>query len=105
MSQFVVMSPEDLKETIERAMRNVLSNQQTSKPEKKNKVLVLSEAAEYCRMPVPTFREYLGRNEIRGAKVGKSWRFFSEDLDQFLKKYLRKTNAEIEKEIDDELSK
>lgn len=105
MSQLVVMSPEDLKETIKIVMRDVLINQQKSEPEKRNLVLVLPEAADYCRMPIATFREYLGRKEIRGAKVGKSWRFFTEDLDQFLKKYLRKTNADIKKEIDEQLSK
>ena len=107
MSQFVIVSPEDLKRSIETAVKNALSTlPQTEQVEReKREILILTEAADYCRMPVPTFREYLARNEIRGAKIGKSWRFLTEDLDQFLRKYLRKTNVEIEKEIDDELSK
>jgi len=104
--QLVLISPEDLKKTIEVAIFKALSKEviptttNTSK-----KVLMLKQAAEYIQMPEPTFREYLARNEIKGAKIGKSWRFYPEDLDLFVKKHLRKTNEEIEKEIDDELSK
>jgi excisionase family DNA binding protein len=106
MNSVIVVSPNDLKEFIEVAVKNVLSEQPLKEnSKKKNEVLVLSEAAEYCRMPVPTFREYLGRREIRGAKIGKSWRFFTEDLDEFMHKYKVKTHSEIDKEIDDELSK
>ncbi|WP_372640609.1 helix-turn-helix domain-containing protein [Ancylomarina sp.] len=104
--QLVVISPEDLKKTIEVAINNALLNEQKSTvPIPSKKVLVLNEAAAYIRMSVATFRYYLGKNEIRGYKIGKSWRFFAEDLDQFLKKFLRKTNAEIEMEIDEGLSK
>lgn len=111
MSQFVIVSPEDLQRSIETAVKNVLStlpqSQLDPKPveREKREIFILPEAADYCRMPVPTFREYLARNEIRGAKIGRSWRFLIEDLDQFIQNYRRKTNADIEKKIDDELSK
>ncbi|RUT78416.1 helix-turn-helix domain-containing protein [Ancylomarina longa] len=106
MSQLIVSTTEDLTVIVESAVRNVLSKKTApEKPSHFKKVLVLKEAAEYIQMPIPTFREYLARNEIKGAKIGKSWRFFAEDLDQFLKKHLRKTNEEIEKDIDNELSK
>lgn len=106
MSQLIVSTDEELKEIVEVAVNNVLSNVTTRpKTNLTKKILVLKEAAEYIQMPVPTFREYLARNEIKGAKIGKSWRFYPEDLDLFVKKHLRKTNDEIEQEIDDRLSK
>jgi|GEM_PF-961477 len=101
---FIVVSQKDLEKSLENFASDVLANLPTSTDTSK-KILVLREAAEYIQMPVPTFREYLARNEIKGAKIGKSWRFFPEDLDDFVKKHLRKTNDEIEREIDDELSK
>ncbi|MDE5418491.1 helix-turn-helix domain-containing protein [Labilibaculum sp. DW002] len=106
--QLVLISPEDLKKTIEVAVSKVLSKKlevKEKESESTSKVLMLRQAAEYIQMPIPTFRERLARNEIKGAKIGKSWRFFPEDLDEFIKKNLRKTNDEIEQEIDDELSK
>ncbi|WP_171595842.1 helix-turn-helix domain-containing protein [Marinifilum caeruleilacunae] len=101
---FIVISRKDLEKSLESFASDMLANIPTSHDVSK-RILVLKEAAEYIQMPVPTFREYLARNEIKGAKIGKSWRFFPEDLDEFVKKYLRKTNDEIDKEIDDVLSK
>jgi DNA binding domain, excisionase family len=100
----IVVSQKDLEKSLENFASDVLANLPTY-PDTSKKILVLREAAEYIQMPIPTFREYLARNEIKGAKIGKSWRFFPEDLNEFVKKHLRKTNDEIEKEIDDELSK
>lgn len=106
----LVVSQKDLEITFQNVVNEVIDKIPTSIPAPNNsdqskKILMLKQAAEYIQMPVPTFREYLARNEIKGAKIGKSWRFFPEDLDDFVKKHLRKTNDEIEKEIDDELSK
>jgi len=106
--QLIILSQEELKETVENAVSKAFSKvsfPSNSKINTSEKLLLLTEAAARIKMPIPTFREYLARNEIKGAKIGKSWRFFPEDLDEFVKKHLRKTNDEIEKEIDDELSK
>ncbi len=100
----VVMTPEELQQFIERAIHRVLSGQSTLEESFKSEILILPEAAAYCRMPVPTFREYLGRKEIRGSKIGKSWRFFVEDLDEFILKYRSKTNSDIKEEIDERFS-
>ena len=62
------------------------------------------EAAEYCRMAVPTFRTYLAKRKVSGIKFGKSWVFTNEDLEKFLEKYRIKTIDEIEQEATDYLT-
>ncbi len=57
--------------------------------------LTTPEAAAYCRMAVPTFRQYLSRGEISGIKLGKAWLFTQSDLDTFLNRYRTKSNEDI----------
>ena len=57
--------------------------------------LILTEAAVYCRMAVPTFRMYLSRGEISGIKLGKAWLLTKTELDTFRNRYRIKSNAEI----------
>ena len=66
----------------------------------------LKEAAAYCgNMPIPTFRKHLQAGHISGSKPGKSWIFSQKDLDDFLEKFRRKTNEEIESEAEDYIFK
>lgn len=107
MSQQVVVIPlDDLKKTIELVVCKVFAREEKYETLGLEKnVLILSEAASYVKMAEVTFRKHLAKNEVKGYKVGRSWRFFVKDLDSFLKANRPKTIAEIEKEIDDRLSK
>ncbi len=68
-----------------------------------SKRYTLPEAAEYCRMAVPTFRTYLSKRKISGIKFGKSWVFTHKDLEKFLQSYRVKTAEEINLEASDYL--
>jgi len=104
MNNFVVMPVDELISILDTRINKALNraNQVVSAPV--NKVLTLKEAAEYCKIPVPTFRQYLGSNLIKGSKIGKTWRFYKNDLDDFIQSYQRKTNDDIERDIDFQLS-
>jgi excisionase family DNA binding protein len=49
-----------------------------------HKILNLKSAAEYLSFGYEYVRVRAQRGEIRGAKIGKDWRFFSGDLDAWL---------------------
>lgn len=72
---------------MERLISSLLTNQSQSSDSKDDQKLTLREAAEYCRMKVPTFRDYLRRREVSGSKSKKSWLFTKKDLDAFLERY------------------
>lgn len=60
-----------------------------------SKRYTLPEAAEYCRMAIPTFRSYLSKRKVSGTKFGKNWIFSQQDLDDFIDKYRVKTIDEL----------
>ncbi|MBI9056962.1 MAG: helix-turn-helix domain-containing protein [Labilibaculum sp.] len=109
MDKVIVISPTELQQFIEGAISKVFTKESMklslSQDFNKKKILLLKDAALYLQLPTPTFRQYLAEHKIKGAKIGKSWRFLIEDLDDFILKHRIKTVSEIEKEIDDELSK
>jgi len=104
MSNYLLMNVDEFISILDTRLNKALSraNQTVSTPV--NKVLTLKEAAEYCKIPVPTFRQYLGSNLIKGSKIGKTWRFYKNDLDGFIQSYQCKTKEDIDKEIDNLLS-
>jgi len=55
---------------------------------------LLDEAADYLRLPIPTFRKY--REEIGGSKLGRRWVFTEDELDKFLSSKRRKPVMEYE---------
>jgi len=59
-----------------------------------SKNYLLEEAAEYLRLPVPTFRKF--REEIGGSKLGRRWVFTEGELDKFLASKRRKPVCEYE---------
>ncbi len=61
----------------------------------------LIEAENYCNLAVPTFRAHLAKRNVSGSKPGKRWIFCQEDLDDFLKKFRRRTRFESSWDIED----
>jgi len=73
--------------------------------QREDKLLRLPAAAEYCTMPVSTFRAHLYKRNVTGSKPGKHWVFRKEDLDEFLLKFRHKTSDELIKEANDYIKK
>jgi len=46
-------------------------------------IMVVTEVAEYLRVPVPTIYKLLQEGRLPGFKVGKHWRIRKCDLDEY----------------------
>lgn len=79
-------------DSIEKLLQSINSPASTPKQSIR---FTLPEAADYCRMAVPTFRVYLRKREVGGCKLGKAWLFTREDLDTFLAKYRTMTAEQV----------
>jgi len=51
-----------------------------------DELLTLDEAAEYLSVSKPTLYRMLDRGEVKGAKVGRQWRFRQTDLSNYLER-------------------
>jgi excisionase family DNA binding protein len=65
-------------------IEGLLNNQ---KQPSENHNFTLEEAAQYCKLPVPTFRLHLQKRNVTGSKPGKTWIFSQSDLDDFIKRF------------------
>ena len=54
-------------------------------------VMTIREVSEYLRIPVSTIYYLANKRKLRGAKVGKHWRFLKEEI----MNYLREGNAYV----------
>ncbi len=43
------------------------------------------EVADILKLDIVTVRRYLAQGDMKGAKIGKSWRITEEDLKDFIK--------------------
>lgn len=93
-TQLLLISKDDLESTIETSLSRFLEKINVDTKTKSNRIRTLDEAAEYCRMPVPTFRQYVSKKAVVGSKIGKPWKFYEEDLDDFIRRYRNDLNAE-----------
>lgn len=93
---------EATQETIVRLQRieKLLQDHMFLNGHKLDKPYTLSEAAEYCRMPVPTFRKHLSKRNVSGSKLGKRWLFTKEDLDKYLQSFHYETKDEIKEGVE-----
>lgn len=95
----------ELESLIEKSVFKVVSKIQTQQIiESYERLYTLNEAANYCRMPLPTFRLHLSKRNVSGSKPGKKWIFTQEDLDKFLRKFHHKTKDEIRSGVDQTIS-
>lgn len=51
-------------------------------------------AAEYLNVSQDTMRELAATGAVAGAKVGKEWVFFEDDLEEFLRKEIKRQTSE-----------
>lgn len=93
MNEFIVIPEAKFRQILRDEISEVLKPKGEEKIDPKHTRLYLEEAAEYCRMPVPTFR--IHRARIGGAKIGKRWTFSLNELDRFIESNRRKTLREI----------
>lgn len=49
------------------------------------KFYTVEEIAEILQLDIVTVRRYLSQGDMKGAKIGKSWRVTEEDLKEFIK--------------------
>lgn len=91
----------ELENLIEKSVFKVVSKIQPQQIIKSDERLyTLNEAANYCRMPLPTFRLHLSKRNVSGSKPGKKWIFTQEDLERFLKRFHYSTIDEISSGVD-----
>lgn len=84
-----------LHEKLERIER--LLQEQKSEPQPEpDKLLTVEEAASYLKLSVPTVYGLISKGELPVMKPGKRCYFYLSELDNYLKKSRRKTNAELE---------
>ncbi len=97
--------PQAVQEISSRLVRveNLLRDKQFPPLPEISKLFTLPEAAEFCRMPVPTFRAHLSKRNVSGSKPGKKWIFTKQDLDKFLLSFHFETKDEIEEGVDQAL--
>ena len=60
-----------------------------NKSDKLEKLMTLEEVAEYLRLSVHTIYKMAQKGKIPALKAGKKWRFRKEDIDRWLKSYLK----------------
>lgn len=58
------------------------------------KTFGLEDAAAHLNVSPDTMRDLAANGDVAGAKIGKSWVFADEDLDEFLRNEIRKQTAE-----------
>ena len=44
----------------------------------------VEEIAEILKLDAETIRRYLVKGDLKGAKIGRSWRVTKDELDQFI---------------------
>lgn len=49
------------------------------------KFYTAEEVADILKLDIVTVRRYLSLGDMKGAKIGKSWRITEEDLKEFIK--------------------
>lgn len=106
----LVLSPIDPEKLIssisDRVTANILKavrNEPTF--EDPERLLTIQEAAEFLKLAVPTIYSKVSRNELPVMKRGKRLYFSKSDLMDYLKAGRRKTNEDLEKEVDKHLEK
>lgn len=45
----------------------------------------VEEIAEILKLDAETIRRYLVKGDLKGSKIGRSWRVTQEDLEEFIK--------------------
>lgn len=58
-------------------------------------IMVVSEVADYLRVPVPTIYKLLQEGRLPGFKVGKHWRIRRQDLKDFTDPQVCEKNTEM----------
>jgi excisionase family DNA binding protein len=96
MSKIIVTSEDDFKAIVKNILFEFLPQFTETMNHEKEKFL-LEEAADYLKMPVPSFR--LHQHKIGGIKIGKRWMFTRSDLDRFMEKNRHKTLDEIREDL------
>ena len=57
------------------------------------KIYNLEGGAEYLMVSIDTMRDLAANGDVAGAKIGKAWVFTDEDLDEYLRKEIKKQTA------------
>ncbi|MBI3312830.1 MAG: helix-turn-helix domain-containing protein [Candidatus Omnitrophica bacterium] len=50
-----------------------------------NEILTIHEVSEYLRIPVSTIYSLAQKKKLRGAKIGRQWRFLREEIVNYLR--------------------
>ena len=74
-------------------------------PPQPERLLTVQEAAQFLNLTVPTIYSKVSRGELPVMKRGKKLHFSSTELMQYLKQGRKLTNAEIEAEAEEYLTK
>lgn len=58
-----------------------------------DKIMTLEEVSDYLRISEKTVKEWVNRGELPGGKLGTSWRFRREDIEQWVRRQLAPTRS------------
>jgi len=83
-------------------IERLLQEQQTA--EEPDKLLTIRQAAEFLSLSVPTIYGKVSKRELPFMKRGKRLYFSRSELMDYLKQGRRKTNHEIEEDVEKNLS-
>lgn len=86
-------------------LKDVIMKLENEKAPEPDVLMTIEQASEFLHLTVPTIYNKVSRNEIPFMKRGKRLYFSREQLMDFLKAGSNKMSDEIEREVDEYLSK
>ena len=86
-------------------LKDVIQDLNKERAPEPDELMTIEQAGEFLHLTVPTIYNKVSRNEIPYMKRGKRLYFSREKLMDFLKSGSNKMSTEIEKEVNEYLSK
>ena len=84
--------------------RLLIDNQEQKQAQKEERLLNVQEAAQFLNLTVPTIYSKVSKAELPYMKRGKRLYFSSTELMDYLRDGRKKSNAEIQHEVESYLS-
>lgn len=93
-----------LRKEVSELKRLLIEKQEQAPTEQPEQLLTIQEAAEFLSLTVPTMYSKCSKNEISFMKRSKRLYFSRTELMEYVKAGRKKSNAEIEAEVESYLS-
>jgi excisionase family DNA binding protein len=93
------ITPHELELLIENSINKALSSQRNETKQETDELLTVQEAAKFLSLSVPTVYGLIHKGAIPFMKRSKRCYFYKFELNNYLKQGRRKTNEEINSEV------